>query len=532
MRALFIRPNNPSGSGYLRSFGFLPTPLGLLQLAGDVLSVNGWEARIIDMEADNMTTDDVISAAISYDPDIVGITLHATASHNVAIQIAKGIKNQLNDTVLIAGGHHATFVPYQMLNDGFDLVVLGEGDDSMIKIAQELKEGNRDFSKIRGIVYKREGKVIRNPSAPLISDLDSLPEPALDLVNRKYYTFKVFGDDQYVACLETARGCPYACDFCSVTPTWGNKWRNKSNSRILREITKAKELGYNWIFFVDDIFIVWPNRSQRSALFRQMIEGKNAINFIAQMRADVTARNPELIKLASDAGLRLAFLGIESGSQEMLKKMHKGLAVSDSVKAVKTLHENGVIVLVGLMLGAPYETLKDMRATIRLSRKLADVGADAVQFSIYTPLPGTRIFVDSLKNSSLFTLNWDQYDILTPVVKTKVNPALIQFIAVYANHSFYIYKYLKGKLRLSNLKIPDRKMKFLKNGEKYLWKKLPYFMKGTFIDLPLSAMKTLRMYFRKSKIPDDVIQSLIMQSSGIVYLDQGDKNRYYKIKND
>ncbi|BAB65013.1 B12-binding domain-containing radical SAM protein [Sulfurisphaera tokodaii] len=532
MKALFIRPNNPSGSGYFKYFGFLPTPLGLIQLASDVLSVGNWEAKIIDMEADNMTIDDVVSTAISYDPDMIGITLHATAAHNIATKIAQQIKSQLNDTVIIAGGHHATFVPYQMLNEGFDIVVLGEGDDTIMKLASALKEGNRDFSQIRGIVYKKEGKIFKTPPAPLISDLDSLPEPALELVKKENYPVKIFGDDQYVACLETARGCPYACDFCSVTPTWGNKWRNKSNNRILKEISKAKELGYNWIFFVDDIFIVWPNRSQRAALFRKMIETKNTINFIAQMRADVTARNPELIKLASDAGLRIAFLGIESGSQEVLKKMHKGLAVSDSINAVKTLHENGVIVLVGLMIGAPYETIKDIRATVKLSRKLADVGADAVQFSIYTPLPGTRIFVESLKNNLLFTLNWDRYDVITPVVKTKVNPALVQLIAAYASYTFYIYKYLKSKLRLSKIKIPEKKLTLLRKAEKYLWKKIPYLVKESLIDLPISAVKTLKMYLKRDNIPADVIQSLIAQSSNIIYLETGDKNRYYNIKNE
>ncbi|AHC52570.1 hypothetical protein SUSAZ_08485 [Sulfolobus acidocaldarius SUSAZ] len=159
----------------------------------------------------------------------------------------------------------------------------------------------------------------------------------------------------------------------SVTPTWGNKWRNKSNSRILRDIGEIRKLGYNWIFFVDDIFIVWPNRSQREKLFREMIDRRLTINFITQMRADVTARNPQLIKLTSDAGLRVAFLGIVSGSQETLKKTHKKLAIPNSVKAVKVLRENGVIVFLGMMLGAPYESLKDIIATIKFSRKLADV---------------------------------------------------------------------------------------------------------------------------------------------------------------
>ncbi|AAY81091.1 B12-binding domain-containing radical SAM protein [Sulfolobus acidocaldarius] len=531
MKALLVRPTNPTGSGYNKSFGFMPTPLGLLQLAGDLRAVGNWDIKVVDMEADSLSVSDVISLAKSYDPEIVGITLHATASHNISTQLAKGIKQELNDSLIIAGGHHATFVPSQMLAEGFDIVVLGEGDLTMMEIGKNIQEGYRDLSKVNGIMHKKDGKTVRNPPAPLIDDLDKLPLPAFDLVRKELYRIDIFNEDQYVACMETARGCPYACDFCSVTPTWGNKWRNKSNSRILKEIEEIKKLGYNWIFFVDDIFIVWPNRSQREKLFREMIDRKLTINFITQIRADVTARNPQLIKLASDAGLRVAFLGIESGSQETLKKMHKGLAIPDSVKAVKVLHENGVIVFLGMMLGAPYESLKDMIATIKFSRKLADVGADGVQFSIYTPLPGTRIFVNSLEHNSIFTLNWDFYDLLTPVARTKVNPAIIKLLSVYANHTFYLYKYFKSKLRISKLKIPDRKLELLRRAEKYIWRKLPFYLRGTFIDLPKSMIGVLRLSMRKTnQVSKDILDLMISESSKIIYLEQGDKNRYFKIK--
>lgn len=208
-------------------------------------------------------------------------------------------------------------------------------------------ENHEDFRQIKGIVYRnKDEEIVRTPPRPLIEDLDKLPMPALDLVEREKYPIKIFGDNQYATCIETSRGCPYACDFCSVTPTWGNKWRNKSNKRIIKELRLAKKLGYDWVFFVDDIFIVWPNRKQREELFKLMIDEDFNIRFITQMRADVTARNPELIKLAAEAGLRISFLGAESGSQEILKKMHKGLSVSDTVKAVKVLHDNGVLVLV------------------------------------------------------------------------------------------------------------------------------------------------------------------------------------------
>ncbi len=532
MRALLIRPTNPTGSGYNKSFGFMPIPLGLIQLAGDLRATGNWDIKIVDMEAEEMSVEDVVELAKTFDPQIVGITLHATASHNIAARIAKLIKEEIKDTLLIAGGHHATFLPTIMLRDGFDVVVLGEGDNTIMEIGKAIREGYYDFSNIRGIVYKEGEKIIRTPPAPLIDDLDKLPMPAFELVDKRFYKISIFGDDQYIAAIETARGCPYACDFCSVTPTWGNKWRNKSNARILKELEAVKSLGYNWLFFVDDIFIVWPNRSQRAKLFNEMIERKLTINFLAQMRADVTARNPELIKLAAEAGLSVAFLGVESGSQETLKKMHKGLAVSDSVKAVKVLHENGVIVFIGMILGAPYETLKDMLATISFSKVLANVGADGVQFSIYTPLPGTRIFVNSLKENKLFTLNWDYYDLLIPVVKTKVNPALIQLLAVYGNHSFYLYKYFKSKLGLLKLKYTPKKLELLRKAEKYIWKRLPYFIKTTIIDLPKSMLETLRLYSKNAaqEVSKDLIELLISESSKVIYYDPGNKNRYFNIK--
>jgi anaerobic magnesium-protoporphyrin IX monomethyl ester cyclase len=529
MKVVLVRPSNPTGSGYLTEWGFLPTPLGLLQLAGCLLTMKNTKVKVVDMEADQMQVNRAVDEALHFNPDMVGVTIHASAAHSTSTRIAQSIKEQKKDTLLIAGGHHATFLPYELLREGFDVVALGEGDDTILDIGRAA-EGEMQLRDVRGIVFKEGNQFIQTQPRALIENLDRLPYPALDLVPKERYTIRVFGDDDTVACLETARGCPYACDFCSVTPTWGNKWRNKSNTRILMELDQTKRLGYDWIFFTDDIFVVYPNVKQRMELFQKMIQHNFDFKWIVQMRADVTALHPELIKLGSEAGMRLAFLGIESGSHEILKKMHKGLFTPQSVRAVRILNENGVIVLCGMMLGAPYENLRDMIRTVEFSGKLADAGADAIQFTIYTPLPGTRIFDNALRENRLFTLDWDKYDVITPVMKTRVHPALIQILQYYANYSFYIRKFLMGKLRPGRAK--ESKRNLASNAHTFILDAMPTYLRDV-VSLPKKLRSTIRLYNSLSKVPklaNAEVAELLQFSNKIIYLDAGSKNPYFMIE--
>jgi anaerobic magnesium-protoporphyrin IX monomethyl ester cyclase len=529
LKALFIRPSNRTGSAYLSKWGFLPAPLGLLALAGEIQRIPDSVVKIIDMEGENLSLDEVIDRALEFKPDLVGITLHATAAHNNAGYIAGKIKERSPTTVMVAGGHHATFLPKEIIRSGFDISVLGEGDETIFEIGMAIKE-RRGFHDVNGIVYRDGGEIRRTKPRKLISDLDTLPMPPLDLLDSEKYTFKVFGDKEKVMCLETSRGCPYACDFCSVTPTWGNKWRSKSNERIIMEMKEAKKHGYNWIFFTDDIFIVYPNVEQRRELFRRIIEEGIESKWIVQMRADVTSKNSDLIKMGSRAGLSIAFLGVESGSPEILKKMHKGEFTPQSVDAVKILSDSGVIVLVGMMVGAPYERFRDALSTVKFSRELARAGADAVQFSIYTPLPGTRVFDSALRDSSLFTFDWDRYDVLTPVMKTKLGPVLDQMLQFYASYSFYIYKFMRGKIL--QLKPPEAKQKLIDNGTKFIIRMMPAYLRD-FFGFPRFLLKTYDLYWnakKKGHLDSSATSEALETSNKIVYDLGGSRNPYFVIK--
>lgn len=529
IRAVFIRPSNKTGSAYLTKWGFLPAPLGLLALAGEILRIENSSVKIIDMEGDDLSLDEAVNLAVSYKPDLVGITLHATAAHNNAGYLAKEIKKRLPSAIMVAGGHHATFLPYEVLRSGFDISVLGEGDETIYDIGKAIEDGS-SMLKISGIVLRDGEKFVRTAPRKLIHDLDSLPMPPLELLDASKYTFKVFGKNERVMCLETSRGCPYGCDFCSVTPTWGNTWRNKSNERILKEMERARDAGYDWIFFTDDIFVVEPNVKHRENLFNSIEERGLKMKWIVQMRADVTARHPELITKAARAGMTISFLGVESGSHEVLKKMHKGEFTPQSVEAVKILSSNDIIVLVGMMIGAPYERIRDALTTVKFSRELARAGADAVQFSIYTPLPGTRIFEEALKDSSLFTLDWDRYDVLTPVMRTKVGPVFDQLLQFYASYSFYIYKFMRGKIK--GIRLPEKKNILIETGTKFIMKMMPEYLRDI-KNFPRFLFQTYDMYkeaIKKGFISQKDHEEISNDSGRIIYDLENGRNPYFLIK--
>ncbi|MBX8632141.1 MAG: B12-binding domain-containing radical SAM protein [Thermoplasmata archaeon] len=507
LTTVLIRPSNRSGSLYLTKMGFLPVPLGLLQLASSIRTVPGCNVSIIDMEAEELDVESAVERALEMHPQIVGITIHATAAYNNALEIMRRIKENDSSVIVIAGGHHATFLPESIIADGFDIVVLGEGDETIADIARAVKDGT-PLESVSGIVLRTGERIVRTEPRKLIEEMDRLPFPAFDLIDREKYRFRTFGKDETVACLETSRGCPYGCDFCSVTPTWGYRRRYKSNRRIIEEMKLVEKLGYGWIFFTDDIFLLPQNLRQRERLFAEMKESGLKLSWIAQMRADAIARNPEFVPLAVESGMKVAALGVESGSREVLKKMRKNIKAADTLKAIEELDRNGVVVLLSFMIGAPYERKRDMLSTMKLSFRLAGKGADVVQFTIYTPLPGTQIFREAVEHDRLFTLDWDRFDFFTPVMKTKVHPVMIQLFQYIGLYSFYIRRYLFDRGGEKVMNMPKREL--VPKALEYTQSQMTAYVRDL-MAIPQRIISTASLYSSLSsgKLPQDEREHMV-----------------------
>jgi len=486
-RILLVNPPN-ANDAYRSAFGFICPPLGLCSIAA-MIRHRGHKVALLDLNqlSDKYGVNDalkVLEATVnSFNAEYVGISINATCTAPISSIVAKKVKELNDDIICIAGGHHATFRSSDTLRSGFDYVVKGEGEITFTELIDALEFGD-NVNQVKGIAYMNDGRYVETSSRGFIENLDALPIPAIDLLSKKNYILKAFGEGSSIITAETSRGCPYNCDFCSASPMWGHRWRVKSNQRILYELEEIKKDGWKYVFFVDDNFITPLNIEVRRKLFQDIIREGIDLEWICQIRADTVVKYPDLIKLASSAGMRVAFIGVESGDEKVLRRMHKGIIPLISEKAITILKKIGVVTLAGFIIGAPYESFIQTYRTLKFALKLCSRGLDAAQFSIFTPLPGSRAFIEAAQNKLLATKNWALYDCLRPVLKKN---RITSYLAMrWANYIFYLYKWLRG-IFSGNKKFNQL---IIEEASKYLMRNLPKHVLG-FLKLPLEIIRII-----------------------------------------
>ena len=199
----------------------------------------------------------------------------------------------------------------------------------------------------------------------------------------------------------TSWGCPFKCNFCSVTAMFGRKYRFRSADSIIAEL---KELQPRKIFFYDDN--IAADKKRLKELLQRMLDEDLVVPWSAQMRTDVV-RDPELLDLMHRTGCFRAYLGLESVNQATLDAFDKHQSVDDIVQAIRILHENGIESHGMFVLGADTDTIQSVRDTVKFAMKNH---IDTIQLAALTPLPGTPLYYELDAAGRIFDKRWYLFD--------------------------------------------------------------------------------------------------------------------------
>lgn len=386
MKVLLVSPALRHMDVYqVRARGCMP-PLNLMYIAA-VLKRGGHEAKIIDLYAEGLSEGEFLARALAFGPDLAAFATY-TASFDMAADGARLLKKNIPGLKTAAGGIHASYLPAQCLRSGaFDCVVVGEGELTVLELADTLA-AKKEISSVPGLVTLKDGKAFAAPQRPLVEDLDSLPLPDYGLVDlSKYYLgiTRAVGVAPAASVL-TMRGCPYKCTFCSHHYGYGGRVRKRSPAKVVEEMRGLYDkYGVREFQIEDPSFTCDPAHVRE--ICRLIKESGMAISWNCNVRANTSSDG--LFAAMAEAGCRRALLGVESGSQELLDRMKKGITVEAVRRTMALAKKYGMRVNAAFILGTPGETLETARQTYEFALEL---DPDYVMFSVYIPSPGGELF--------------------------------------------------------------------------------------------------------------------------------------------
>ncbi|MGB8167505.1 MAG: hopanoid biosynthesis associated radical SAM protein HpnJ [Chthoniobacteraceae bacterium] len=389
MKTLFVNPpswqgfDGGAGSRYqakreIRSFWY-PT-----WLAQPAALIEG--SRLVDAPPDDLTRDDVLRIARDYELVIIHTSAPTLRGDG---QLAEALKSQTRDVQVGLVGAHAAVLPEETLraSEAVDFVGRKEFDFTCQDVAL-----GKPLAAIDGLSFRHEGKVVHNAERASITDFDALPSVmdvyARDLTIANYAIGYL--KHPYVSHY-TGRGCPAQCTFCLWPQTvGGHKYRAKSPEAVAREMAHAQQLfpQVKEFFFDDDTFTAYQPRAREIA--KQI--GKLGMMWSCNARANV---NYETLKTMRDNGLRLLLVGYESGNQQILDNIKKGIRLEEAREFTRNCKNLGITIHGTFILGLPGETKLTIRQTIEFAK---EVDPFSMQVSLAAPYPGTELYRQAKEN--------------------------------------------------------------------------------------------------------------------------------------
>lgn len=330
-------------------------PLGLLYIS-KALSENGVENQVFDLN--HYETWKFLEKVRNESPAWVGLSIISSPSFNQIKKIAEKITDISPKTKMVAGGSHLSALPHSL--DGIvDAIVIGAGENGVLQVIKGGKTG-----------------IINEPF-----EINDYPIPAREKLD--YRNYKMYVDQLLTATIVTSRGCPFNCPFCA---SHERKVQFRNPENVKREINLLKKQGYESVYILDENFII------KEEHFGEIIKimKQEDMKYRMEMRADRV--NKEIAEKLKRSGCRYIALGIESGDNDILKRINKGTTVEINEKAIEILGKQGIYVKGFFIIGLPGETEQSAKKTIEFADKMRERGLSSADFYALTPFPGSPIW--------------------------------------------------------------------------------------------------------------------------------------------
>jgi hopanoid C-3 methylase len=376
-------------------------PLGLELVAAAARNA-GQSVQIIDLQSESHR--DYFRILDRWQPDAIAYSCNYLANVPEILDLAKETRKKLPDSLIMIGGHSASFIAKELLEHGegvVDCILKGEGEPVITDVLAAAKNDRRSLHKVPGVMTL-DGD---GPRPRFVESLDDLL-PARDLLrHRRRYFIGVLDP---CASIEFSRGCPWDCVFCSAWTFYGRSYRTKSPERVIEELSTIREPG---IFLLDDVAFIQAEHGMRigEMIARKGIRKK----YYLETRGDILLRNKEVFQFWRDIGLEYMFLGIEAIDEAGLKQFRKRVSLSKNFAALEFARSLGVSVAINIIADPSWD-----RERFRVIREWCMEIPEIVNISVNTPYPGTESWRTESRNLS--TRDYRLFDIQHAVLPTKL----------------------------------------------------------------------------------------------------------------
>lgn len=380
MKVLFVIPKNKFAFFGYR--GVSPTfpHLGVAYLIS-MLQKEGCEVRLFD-DGSGKTQEDLFDLIDNFNPELIGMTIY-TLSRPFAYELIEKIKNKIEVPVVVGGAHVSTIKGAILQETKADFAIKYEGEYPLIDLVNELKNSRPNFASIKNLIWSDNGRIVENTDRPLLTELDSLPFPQFELYDIKVHP----SHGEKIIPLITSRGCPFECNFCSVKLYMGRGFRKRSSQNVFEEIKYQYNKGYRQFDFNDDCFTLDKKRAEEILGLIINSGMKIKFQFYNGLRADTV--NPDILSKLKQAGCFYISYGCESGNEDILKKIKKGVTLQQVRIAVEWTRKAGIACSVNFIIGHKDETYQTAMDSINFARSLP---TNFVNFYNLVPYPGTEAY--------------------------------------------------------------------------------------------------------------------------------------------